>query len=175
MAVLLPLASIDSSPLNPRTRFDDEDLQRLTDSLQADGLLQPIVVTPAGNRYRIVAGERRWPAAQRLSWTEILAIVRADIDDRTLIRLALLENLAEPLLLLRRHRHRAEPQLSTASYLREPPQNLCASQGHTEKMMGRYAGRKEWDGELKGQKDDCPAGTCARLHEHQRQRPCDLG
>jgi ParB family transcriptional regulator, chromosome partitioning protein len=94
VAVLLPLASIDSSPLNPRTRFNDEDLQRLANSLQADGLLQPIVVTPAGDRYRIVAGERRWRAAQRLSWTEIPAIVRTDVDDRTLIRLALLENLA---------------------------------------------------------------------------------
>jgi len=51
VAVLLPLASIDSSPLNPREHLDDEDLGVLAASIEVDGLLQPIVVTPAGDRY----------------------------------------------------------------------------------------------------------------------------
>lgn len=93
-AVLLPIDRIETSPLNPRKRFDDEDLQRLAESLEADGLLQPIVVTPAGERFVVVAGERRLRAAQLLNWTEIPAIERTDVDDRTLVRLALLENLA---------------------------------------------------------------------------------
>lgn len=94
LAMRLPLASIDSSPLNPRKHFDDEDLQQLADSLAADGLLQPIVIAPAGDRYVIVAGERRWRAAQRLGWIEIAAVIRSDLDEAGRIRLALLENLA---------------------------------------------------------------------------------
>jgi len=94
VAVLLPLAAIDSSPLNPRKHFDNDDLRRLADSLEADGLLQPIVVTLAGDRYVVVAGERRWRAAQRLGWTEIAAVVRTDLDAAARVRLALLENLA---------------------------------------------------------------------------------
>jgi ParB family chromosome partitioning protein len=93
-ALILPLASIDTSPLNPRKHFDEQDLQRLADSLEADGLLQPIVVTPTGDRFVVVAGERRLRAARLLNWTDIPAIVRTHVDDRTLIRLALLENLA---------------------------------------------------------------------------------
>jgi len=89
----LPIALIDSSPLNPRKRFDEDELQRLADSLKADGLLQPIVVKPVGGRYEIIAGERRWRAAKQLGWTDIDAIVRADVDDATHLRLALLENL----------------------------------------------------------------------------------
>lgn len=92
--VLLPLGRIDSSPLNPRKRFDEEELQSLADSLQTDGLLQPIVVRPVGERFLVVAGERRWRAAKRLEWTHIAAVVRDDVDDAVHLRLALLENLA---------------------------------------------------------------------------------
>lgn len=94
VSVLVPLSRIDSSPLNPRKRFDVDDLQALAASLADDGLLQPIIVKPAGDRYVIVAGERRWRAAQQLEWANIAAIVRPDVDDATHLRLALLENLA---------------------------------------------------------------------------------
>lgn len=99
----LPIAQIDSSPLNPRKRFAEEQLRELAASLELDGLLQPILVKRTletgggvlgGDRYEIVAGERRWRAAKLLGWTEIRAIARRDIDQATHVRLALLENLA---------------------------------------------------------------------------------
>lgn len=99
----MPIAQIDSSPLNPRKAFVQEELDALAASMAADGLMQPIVVkkvlhtgggTLGGDRYEIVAGERRWRAAKQLGWTDIPAIVRDDVDDAAHLRLALLENLA---------------------------------------------------------------------------------
>lgn len=90
----LPVDEIDNSPLNPRTQFDEAALEELAASMSTDGLLQPIVVRSVGDRYVIVAGERRWRAAKRLDWDTIAAIVRDDIDDAAHVRLALLENLA---------------------------------------------------------------------------------
>ncbi|NIP78319.1 MAG: ParB/RepB/Spo0J family partition protein, partial [Gemmatimonadetes bacterium] len=75
----------------------EEELAELAASIKENGLLQPIVVRPAGNRrgtdrWELVAGERRWRAVTRLGWTDVPALVR-DVDDRTLLVLALVENL----------------------------------------------------------------------------------
>ena len=90
----LPLAQIRPNPLQPRKEFKAEDLADLEASLRVSGLLQPVTVRPApqGGGYELIAGERRFRAAQRLGWTEIPAIVR-DVDEKTLLSLAMVENL----------------------------------------------------------------------------------
>lgn len=91
----LPVAAIVPNPFQPRREFDAAELGELATSIRENGLLQPIIVRPAagrGDRWELVAGERRWRAASQLGWTEIPAIVRA-VDDRTLLVLALVENL----------------------------------------------------------------------------------
>jgi len=90
----IPIAQIRPNPYQPRKEFRPEELADLEASLRASGLLQPITLRrpPVGSGYELIAGERRLRAATRLGWTEIPAIVR-DIDDRTLLTLALVENL----------------------------------------------------------------------------------
>lgn len=86
------VSQIRSNPFQPRRDFDQAELAELEASLKASGLLQPITVRRRGNEYELVAGERRLRAATNLGWTEITAIVR-DLDDRTMLVLALVENL----------------------------------------------------------------------------------
>lgn len=90
----IPISRIRANPYQPRKEFRPEDLADLEASLRSSGLLQPITVRPApsGSGYELIAGERRFRAATRLGWKEIPAIVR-EIDDRTLLTLALVENL----------------------------------------------------------------------------------
>jgi len=92
LLVQLPLAQIRPNPYQPRRAFDEDALTELAESLRVSGLLQPIVVRPANGAYELIAGERRLRAADRLGWSEIGALVR-DVDDRTLLTLALVENL----------------------------------------------------------------------------------
>ena len=88
----IPVADIRPNPNQPRQQFDEEALAELVHSLREVGLLQPIVVRPTAHGYEIVAGERRWRAAQEAGWATIPSVVRetADVD---LLRDALLENL----------------------------------------------------------------------------------
>jgi ParB family chromosome partitioning protein len=88
----LPMASVKPNPYQPRTRMDEGQLDELVASMQASGLLQPVVVRPRGAEYELIAGERRWRAAGRLGWTKIPAVIK-DVDDQTLLTLALIENL----------------------------------------------------------------------------------
>ena len=83
---------IASSELNPRRDFDEEDLAELAESIRQKGLVQPIVVrpSPAGG-YEIVAGERRWRAAQRAGMHTIPVIVR-ELNDQEMLELAIIEN-----------------------------------------------------------------------------------
>lgn len=91
--VQLPVNGIRPNRYQPRRVFDEAALVELTESLRTAGLLQPVIVRPISeNRYELVAGERRWRAAERLGWREIGAVVR-DVDDRTMLTLALVENL----------------------------------------------------------------------------------
>jgi ParB family transcriptional regulator, chromosome partitioning protein len=88
-----PIAQIRPNPYQPRKEFPAEELAELQASLEANGLLQPIVVRPSGpGGYELIAGERRLRAATQLGWTDIPVVVR-DIDDRMLLTLALVENL----------------------------------------------------------------------------------
>ncbi|MEP6591620.1 MAG: ParB/RepB/Spo0J family partition protein [Gemmatimonadota bacterium] len=88
----IAVKSISPNPFQPRRSFDDSALAELTASIDASGLLQPIVVRPVGSRFELIAGERRWRAVQRLGWSKVPAMVR-ELDDRTTLTLALIENL----------------------------------------------------------------------------------
>jgi len=88
----IPLDRIRPNPYQPRREFRDDELAQLEASLKASGLLQPITVRPVGDKYELIAGERRLRAATRLGWAEIPAVVK-DFDDRTVLTLALVENL----------------------------------------------------------------------------------
>jgi len=88
----LPVGSIRANPYQPRREFDEAELADLQASLKSSGLLQPITVRRAEDGYELISGERRLRAATRLGWNDIPAIIR-EVDDRTLLTLALVENL----------------------------------------------------------------------------------
>lgn len=89
----LPLSSIEPNKYQPRDVFDEEALVSLTASIRELGVLQPILVRPAGDdRYELIAGERRWRAAKRAGLPTIPAVVR-DADDEASLEQALVENL----------------------------------------------------------------------------------
>lgn len=89
----LALDRIGSGRYQPRTRMDEASLEQLAQSIKAQGVMQPILVRPAdGGRYEIVAGERRWRAAQRAGLKEIPALVRV-VPDQTALALSLIENI----------------------------------------------------------------------------------
>jgi ParB family chromosome partitioning protein len=88
----LPVSNVVPNPLQPRTHIDEGELVELTASIEASGLLQPVIVRPRNGKYELIAGERRWRAVQRLGWPKIPAVVK-EVDDKTLLTLALVENL----------------------------------------------------------------------------------
>jgi ParB family transcriptional regulator, chromosome partitioning protein len=102
----IPLDRIDPNPRQPREAFDEELLQDLTTSIEAVGVLQPIVVRPNGERFQIVMGERRVRAAKAAGLDRVPAIVRTTEDD-FLLRDALLENI---------HREDLSPIEEAAAY-----------------------------------------------------------
>ena len=92
----LPVASLKPNRFQPRTQFDEAEIQDLADSIRAQGVIQPLVVAPEdgeGGSYIIIAGERRWRAARRAGLEEVPVVVRAVSGDRELLELALVENL----------------------------------------------------------------------------------
>jgi ParB family chromosome partitioning protein len=88
----LDLDLIEPNSEQPRTRFTESNLDELAQSIRSNGIVQPIVVRKRGGRYQIVAGERRWRAAQRAGLHRIPAVVREVSDDK-LLELALIENI----------------------------------------------------------------------------------
>lgn len=88
----IPIARIRPNPFQPRKEFKPEELADLETSIRESGLLQPITVRTAAGGFELIAGERRLRSATRLGWTEIPAVIK-DVDDRTLLTLALVENL----------------------------------------------------------------------------------
>jgi ParB family chromosome partitioning protein len=83
---------IEPSPYQPRTRFREEALDELARSIQASGIIQPLVVRPIGSRFQLIAGERRWRAAQRAGLTKVAVIVRQASDELAL-EMTLVENI----------------------------------------------------------------------------------
>lgn len=88
----LPVNKIHPCAFQPRKDFAEEPLNELAQSIREQGILQPLVVRPRNGSYEIIAGERRWRAAQLAGLTEVPALVR-EADDRKVLELALIENL----------------------------------------------------------------------------------
>ncbi|VVM04855.1 ParB/RepB/Spo0J family partition protein [Methylacidimicrobium tartarophylax] len=88
----LPIDRLVSSPYQPRKTFTEEALEELAGSIRERGILQPLIVRRAGEKYEIIAGERRWRAAKRTGLSEVPAIVRP-ASDQEMLELALIENL----------------------------------------------------------------------------------
>jgi ParB family transcriptional regulator, chromosome partitioning protein len=89
----VPVDCLTANANNPRKMFNDDDLQTLADSIRAKGLIQPLIVRQTSDGvYEIVAGERRWRAAQRAQLHDVPVIVR-DLDDRETLEIALIENI----------------------------------------------------------------------------------
>jgi ParB family chromosome partitioning protein len=120
---MIPVAGIEPHPGQPRRIFQEEALAELAASIQARGVIQPIVVRPHGHRFQIVAGERRWRAAQRARLHEIPAIVREFSDEETL-EVALIENI--------------QRQDLNAIEEAQAYRRLVEDYGHTQEELGRF-------------------------------------
>ncbi len=93
---VVPIEQLRGGSLNPRRDFNDDDLLELADSIRSKGLVQPIIARPDpspinGSLYEIVAGERRWRAAQ-LAGLHVLPVIVRDLDDRDVLEIAIIEN-----------------------------------------------------------------------------------
>ncbi len=119
---MIPVAGIEPHPGQPRRIFHEESLAELAASIQARGVIQPIIVRPHGHRFQIVAGERRWRAAQKARMHEIPAIVR-DLSDEQTLEVALLENI--------------QRQDLNAIEEAQAYKRLVADYGHTQEELGK--------------------------------------
>ncbi len=88
----VPVGQVKPCSFQPRKDFPPEALRELSDSIREQGIVQPLIVRPMGNNFELIAGERRWRAAQLAGLTEVPVIVR-EADDRAVLELALIENL----------------------------------------------------------------------------------
>lgn len=118
----VPVASIMPHPGQPRRHFDDAALAELANSISQRGLIQPIIVRPHGSGFQIVAGERRWRAAQRAQLHDIPVIVR-DFDEAQTLEVALVENIQREDL--------------NAIEEAEAYQRLIAEFGHSQEALGK--------------------------------------
>ncbi len=83
---------IDPSPYQPRTRFREEALEELARSLRASGIIQPLILRPHGTRYQLIAGERRWRAAQRAGLQKVPVVIR-EVPEELALEITLVENI----------------------------------------------------------------------------------
>ena len=119
----IPVASITPHPGQPRRHFDDAALTELAASIAARGLIQPLVVRPHGSGFQIVAGERRWRAAQRAQLHEVPVIVR-DFDEAETLEVALVENIQREDL--------------NAIEEAEAYRRLIKDYGHSQEELGKF-------------------------------------
>lgn len=89
---LVDIDLIEPSPYQPRTRFREEALTELAQSIQSTGIVQPLVVRPVGSRFQLLAGERRWRAAQRAGLARVPVVVR-EVSDEAALEITLVENI----------------------------------------------------------------------------------
>ncbi|MEK1931086.1 MAG: ParB/RepB/Spo0J family partition protein [Pararhizobium sp.] len=123
----IPIEFVARNPRNPRRSFDEAELQDLASSIRQHGIVQPVVVrTIADERYEIIAGERRWRAAQLAGFTDIPVIVR-DVDDRTALEIAIVENV---------QRSDLNPLEEALGY-----DQLIAEHGYTQNDLGEIIGK----------------------------------
>jgi ParB family transcriptional regulator, chromosome partitioning protein len=88
----IPVANIDANPFQPRQVFNEAAIEELKQSIQAQGVLQPVLVRKNGDRFQLIVGERRWRASKAAGLTVIPALVRESATDEEMLELALLEN-----------------------------------------------------------------------------------
>ncbi|HEY0459840.1 MAG TPA: ParB/RepB/Spo0J family partition protein [Pyrinomonadaceae bacterium] len=122
----LDLDLIEPNINQPRSRFTEENLEELAQSIRANGIVQPIIVRRRGGRYQIVAGERRWRAGQRAGLQKIPAVVR-EVSDEKLLELALIENI---------QRQELNPIEEAKAY-----KNLINAIGLTQEMVAERVGK----------------------------------
>jgi ParB family transcriptional regulator, chromosome partitioning protein len=123
----VPIEHVTPNPNNPRRQFDPDDLKDLAASISQHGVVQPVVVRTRGaGRYEIIAGERRWRASQQAGLVEIPVIIR-DVDDRTALELAIVENV---------QRADLNPLEEAQGY-----QQLIAEHGYTQNDLGDIIGK----------------------------------
>jgi ParB family chromosome partitioning protein len=122
----IPVTEIKPNPYQPRTSFDEESLAELADSIREVGLLQPILVRPAGDAYELIAGERRWRAARRLGMQTVPALVKTT-EDAGALEQALVENV---------HRAGLDPLEEAAAY-----QQLVEDFGLSQQQVAARVGR----------------------------------
>ena len=125
----VPIEHLAPNPLQPRRRFDDAELEGLADSIRAVGVLQPLLVRrhgERGDRYEIIAGERRWRAAQRARLHRVPVVVR-ELGDAEILEAALIENI---------QREDLSPLEEAAAYRR-----LIDRFGHTQEALGEHVGK----------------------------------
>ncbi|OBQ86347.1 ParB/RepB/Spo0J family partition protein [Mesorhizobium sp. WSM3873] len=125
----VPIEFVSPNPKNPRRHFGDAELTDLAQSIREHGVVQPVVARPSPlqpGRYEIIAGERRWRAAQRAGLTEIPLIVR-DVNDRTALELAIIENV---------QRADLNPVEEAQGY-----QQLIDEHGYTQADLGQVIGK----------------------------------
>lgn len=123
---LVPIEHVTRNPRNPRRMFDEAELQDLASSIRQHGIVQPVVVRPRGSDYEIIAGERRWRAAQLAGLVEIPVILR-DVDDRTALEIAIVENV---------QRSDLNPLEEALGY-----EQLIAEHGYTQNDLGEIIGK----------------------------------
>jgi ParB family transcriptional regulator, chromosome partitioning protein len=124
---MVPIEFVSRNPKNPRRHFDEGELQELASSIRQHGIVQPVVVRSRDrDRFEIIAGERRWRAAQLAGLVEIPVILR-DVDDRTALELAIVENV----------------QRSDLNALEEALgyEQLIAEHGYTQNDLGEIIGK----------------------------------
>lgn len=117
-SVRVAIQRIDNNPFQPRRDFDEAEIESMSESIQAFGLLQPVVVRQMGDRYQLVAGERRLRAATKAGWTEVPVQV-IEADDRQVAEVAIVENL---------HRKDLNPLEKAASFHRYLEEYGCTQE-----------------------------------------------
>lgn len=88
----LPIHDIEPNPLQPRSVFDAARLSELSQSIRANGIIQPLIVRKVGNQFHLIAGERRWRAAKLAGFTEVPVVVQ-ELSDNRVLEVALIENI----------------------------------------------------------------------------------
>ena len=123
----VPIEFISRNPRNPRRQFNETELQDLANSIRQHGIVQPVVVRKSvGDGFELIAGERRWRAAQLAGLTEIPVIIRA-VDDRTALEIAIVENV---------QRSDLNPLEEALGY-----EQLIADHGYTQNDLGEIIGK----------------------------------
>jgi ParB family chromosome partitioning protein len=117
---------IEPNAKQPRTRFADDKLEELAQSIRANGIVQPILVRKRGSHYQLIAGERRWRASQKAGLKKIPAVIR-EVTDEKLLELALIENI---------QRQELNPIEEAKAY-----KNLIDTVGLTQEMIAERVGK----------------------------------